>query len=87
MRKINKLIITLAIASTSLSGFSVSLCENPAVPGGYTKSPNCVAGIPSTETNVPYVAILEATVDQSDASGIFNSHVRYIDMPVGKPFN
>lgn len=98
MKKSQLLFLTTLIASISASSFAISLCEPPAVKGGYTNSPTCIVGIPTTDQAAlkvigapyseipPYVAALEPVIDQNIQRYIFNDYYRYIDMPANQSF-
>ncbi|WP_119343211.1 trypsin-like serine protease [Facilibium subflavum] len=77
----------ICFLTTGTNASAVSLCKDPVVSGSYQKSPNCVAGIPEKNTQMPFVAILEPVIDQSDQSDIYNANIRYIDLPVGQSFD
>ena len=80
------------------SSFSMTLCQDPVVAGGYINSPTCVAatdasdeealqgkGLPYRELS-PYIATLEPVLDQNQKRYIFNAYYRYIDLAVDESF-
>jgi hypothetical protein len=99
MKQYKQWLLSLSALGACISGMSMSLCEPPAIAGGYANSPTCVAAIKATNQeslqsigapyleNSPYVAALEPVMDQDLQRYIFNDNYRYIDFPIGTSFD